>query len=213
MKIRILLADDHPFLIEGLRSVLESHFEVVGAASDGKALLDLALSLRPDMVITDMSMPIMNGLEVTRRLREVGSKIKVVFLSMHSDVDLVNEAFLAGASGYVLKTSAVEELANAIRSVSEGKMFLTNSLARGRLACVNTVGKILPECGSPDLTPRERQILQLVAEGRIMKEIAAILEISVSTAGFHRYNIMDKLQLRTTAELTQYAIRRKIVCP
>jgi DNA-binding NarL/FixJ family response regulator len=212
MKVRILLADDHPFLLEGLRSLLAPDFEVAGTAGDGQALLDLALSLQPDMVITDMSMPILNGLEVTRRLRAAGSRIKIIFLTMHSDADLVFEALQAGASAYVLKSSALDELAAAIHRVSENRLFVTHSLARGRLACVNTVGKILPESGSTELTPRERQILQLVAEGKIMKEIAAILDISVSTAGFHRYNIMDKLQLRSTAELTQYAIRRKIVC-
>jgi DNA-binding NarL/FixJ family response regulator len=209
---RILLADDHPFLTEGLRYLLASSFEVVGTATDGKALLDLAQKLRPDVVITDLSMPVMNGLEVTRRLRGAGSKINVIFLTMHADADLATEAFRAGASGYVLKSSAVEELAHAIQTVLEGKLFLTNSLARGRLECVNTVGSILPGPGSINLTSRERQILQLVAEWKIMKEIAAMLEISVSTARFHRYNVMDKLQLRSTAELTQYAIRRKIVC-
>jgi DNA-binding NarL/FixJ family response regulator len=212
MKIRILLADDHPFLLEGLRSLLEACFEIVGSATDGLCLLDLASTLQPDIVITDMSMPVMNGLEVTRRLHDAGSRIKIIFLTMHADADLVFEAFQAGAAGYVLKSSAVDELARAIRHVLEDRLFLTSSLARGRLACINTIGKVLPESGSVALTPRERQILQLVAEGKIMKEIAAILEISVSTAGFHRYNIMDKLQLRSTAELTQYAIRRKIVC-
>lgn len=212
MKTRILLADDHPFLIQGLRSILEPHYEIVGTAADGGALLDLARKLHPDVVITDMSMPIMNGIEVTRRLREEGSKIKIIFLTMHSDIELVTEAFRAGASGYVLKSCAVEELATAIRTVSEGKLYLTSSLAKGRLEYVNTAGSVLPESGSVNLTPRERQVLQLVAEGRIMKQIAAILDISVSTAGFHRYNIMDKLQLRSTAELTQYAIKRKIVC-
>jgi DNA-binding NarL/FixJ family response regulator len=212
MKTRILLADDHPFLIQGLRSILEPHYEIVGTAADGGALLDLARKLHPDVVITDMSMSIMNGIEVTRRLREEGSKIKIIFLTMHSDIELVTEAFRAGASGYVLKSCAVEELATAIRTVSEGKLYLTSCLAKGRLDCVNTAGSVLPESGSVNLTPRERQVLQLVAEGRIMKQIAAILDISVSTAGFHRYNIMDKLQLRSTAELTQYAIKRKIVC-
>jgi DNA-binding NarL/FixJ family response regulator len=212
MKTRILLADDHPFLIIGLRSLLKSRFEIVGAAADGKTLLDLALDLRPDIVITDMSMPIMNGLEVTRRLREADAKIKIIFLTMHSDVDLIREAFDVGASGYVLKSCAVEDLAAAIRSVSEGKRFLTASLAKGRLESMNSTTQALPEAGSVRLTSRERQVLQLVAEGRIMKEIAALLGISVRTAGFHRYNIMDKLQLRSTAELTQYAIRRNLVC-
>jgi DNA-binding NarL/FixJ family response regulator len=211
MKTKILLADDHPFIIEGLRSMLESRFEIAGTASEGKTLLELALALRPDIVITDMSMPIMNGLEVTRRLRDAGSKTKIVFLTMHADGDLVREAFKAGASGYVLKSCAVEDLAAAIRSVAEGKLFLTGTLAKGSLESINGVG-VIPEAGASSLTPRERQVLQLVAEGKIMKEIAAILDISVSTAGFHRYNIMDKLQLRTTAELTQYAIRHKLVC-
>jgi DNA-binding NarL/FixJ family response regulator len=212
MKTRILLADDHPFLIEGLHRLLDTRFEVVGAAADGTTLLELALDLRPDMVITDISMPIMNGLEVTRRLREVGSRAKIIFLTMHSDADLVAEAFRMGASGYVLKSSALEDLVAAIRSVSEGGLFLTNSLAKGRLESIRTGAGTLPGACSVNLTPRERQVLQMVAEGRIMKEIAAILNISVSTAGFHRYNIMDKLQLRSTAELTQYAIRHKLVC-
>lgn len=212
MKTRILLADDHPFLIEGLRRLLESRFEILGAASDGKTLLELALDLRPDIVITDLSMPVMNGLEVTRRLREAGSKTRIIFLSMHADGDLVREAFRVGASGYVLKSCAIEDLAAAISTVLEGKLFLTHSLGKGSLENINGFSKVVPEAGSANLTPRERQVLQLVAEGRIMKEIASILDISVSTAGFHRYNIMDKLQLRTTAELTQYAIRHKFVC-
>jgi len=212
MKRRILLGDDHPFLIEGLHRLLENRFEVVGSAADGKTLLELALKLRPDLVITDLSMPVMNGLEVTRRLREAGSKAKIIFLTMHSDVDLVLEAFRMGASGYVLKSSALEDLVAAIRSVSEGRLFLTNSLAKGRIEDINSAAKVLPDACPVNLTPRERQVLQLVAEGRIMKEIAAILDISVRTAGFHRYNIMDKLQLRSTAELTQYAIRLKLIC-
>jgi len=219
MKIRILLADDHPFMVQGLHRLLEDRFEVAGAADNGQALLELALRLRPDVAITDISMPIMNGFEVARRLRLARSSVKIVFLTMHSDADLVAEAFRAGASGYVLKSSAVEELATAIQSASEGRIFLTGSLANGWLESINTAatagtaGKVFPGTGSGDLTPRERQVLQLVAEGRIMKEIAAILDVSVSTVGYHRYNIMDKLHLRSTAELTQYAIRRKVVVP
>jgi DNA-binding NarL/FixJ family response regulator len=213
MKTTILLADDHPFLIEGLRRLLDGRFEVAGAVSDGKALLDLVLKLRPDIVITDMSMPIMNGLEVTRRIRDSGSRTKIIFLTMHADGDLVREAFQCGASGYVLKSSAVDDLAAAIQSVLEGRLFLTRSLAKGMLEDINEVRTLAAEANTVNLTAREREVLQLVAEGRIMKEIAAILNISVSTAGFHRYNIMDKLQLRTTAELTRYAIRHKLVWP
>src|SRR5258708_1237992 len=136
MKISILLADDHPFLIEGLRSLLGASCEILGTAADGKTLLDLALTTKPDLVVTTISMPVMNGLEVARRLRELGLRIKIVFLTMYADTDLVCEAFKLGASGYVLKSSALDDLAAAIRSVSEGRLYMTGSLAKGRLEAV-----------------------------------------------------------------------------
>lgn len=207
---RVLLGDDHAIILDGLRRILEPTFEVVGAAPDGRALVAAAQELRPDVIVADISMPLLNGIEAARQLRKLESRAKIVFLTMHPDVAYAAEAFRAGASGYVLKNSAASELVTAIEESLKGRTYLTPLVAKDLIASL-LESPAHPEKPLPPLTPRQREILQLVAEGRSAKDIAGILNISPRTVEFHKYRIMEVLGLRTTAELTQYAIKHGIV--
>lgn len=209
-KPTLLLADDHAIVIEGLRKLLQTEFELVGAVGDGWALLDAANKLRPDVIVADVSMPLLNGIDAMRRLKIFRSHSRVVFLSMHLDVEIATEALRAGASAYVLKHSATEALSHAIWEALAGRTFVSPRIARDTMT--NVMESL--QCGvglSAHLTQREREVLQLVAEGRTVRGIASILQISISTVGFHKSNIMDKLGLRTTADLTQYAIKSGLI--
>jgi DNA-binding NarL/FixJ family response regulator len=203
----ILLADDHRLLAEGLQGLLSPEFKVAEIVADGRMLLTANLRLKPDVVITDISMPNMNGIEAIRELKRNTPDVRVIVLTMHSDVDYVTEAFEAGANGYVLKSAAPSELADTIRAVMEGRRYLTPSL-ESKLAGPLQNSGTKPWKG---LSTRERQVLQLLAEGRIAKEIGAILGVSKKTAEFHKYRLMEKLGLRTVAELARYAAKRGIV--
>jgi DNA-binding NarL/FixJ family response regulator len=208
-RTRVLLADDHTIVAEGLASLLEPEYELVGRVQNGRDLLRAAEELAPDVIVTDISMPLLNGIEALRQLKKTKPDVRVVFLTVHADVTYVTEAFRAGARGYVLKQSAAEELRSAIRTVHEGGTYVTPLIAA-------ELGDLLDADQASDslavvLTPREREVLQLLAEGRSVKEIAAVLDISPRTVEFHKYNVMEKLGLRTTAELTQYAIKHGIV--
>ena len=210
MKRRVLLADDHEIVVEGLRRILESKFDVVAAVGDGRALLAEAEKLRPDVVVTDISMPTLNGLDAVRQLKKKGVKAKVVFLTMHADSDLATEAFAAGAAGYVIKSSAGRELLEAIDTVLDGRVYLTPRIQQSVLeAFVKAGGE--PEKASIELTKRQREVLQLVAEGLTMKEIASALDVSPRTVESHKYDLMQRLGVKTTAELIQYAIKRSII--
>jgi DNA-binding NarL/FixJ family response regulator len=204
-KAKILLADDHAIVLDGLSRLLEAEFEVIGKAGDGRAMLDLADSLKPDIIVADVSMPFLSGIEAARQLKEKGTRIKVIFLSMHADVELASEALRVGAAGYVLKHSAAETLSMAIHEALAGRVYVSPRIADG-LASVRQVS------GRSDrlrvaLTRREREVLQLVAEGRTIQGIANILKIACRTVVFHKANVMDKVGVRTTAELTCYAIQ------
>ena len=208
-RTRVLLADDHTIVAEGLASLLEPEYELVGRVQNGRDLLRAADELDPDVIVTDISMPLLNGIEALRQLKKMRPDVRVVFLTVHADVTYVTEALRAGARGYVLKQSAAEELRSAIRTVHEGGTYVTPLIAL-------ELGDLLDADQASDslavvLTPREREVLQLLAEGRSVKEIAAVLDISPRTVEFHKYNVMEKLGLRTTAELTQYAIKHGIV--
>lgn len=208
-RTRVLLADDHTIVAEGLASLLEPEYELVGRVQNGRDLLRAADELAPDVIVTDISMPLLNGIEALRQLKKTKPDVRVVFLTVHADVTYVSEAFRAGASGYVLKQSAAEELRSAIRTVHEGGTYVTPLITK-------ELGDLLESDQASErltvvLTPREREVLQLLAEGRSVKEIAAVLDISPRTVEFHKYNVMEKLGLRTTAELTQYAIKHGIV--
>jgi DNA-binding NarL/FixJ family response regulator len=205
-KPRVLLADDHQVVAEGLRSLLEPHFDVLGIVSDGREVVAAAERLAPDVVVLDISMPSLNGIEAARQMRAAHSRAKVVFLTMHREVTYAMRALEAGASGYVLKHSATAELVTAIQEALKGGTYITpqlagdllNSVRRGDPAGAETLG---------ELTPRQREVLQLVAEGRSAKEIATVLHISRRTAEFHKARLMEALGIQNTAELIQYAIR------
>lgn len=207
---RVVLADDHAMVLAGLSRLIETECDLAGTAEDGRALLDLVKETRPDVIVVDISMPLLNGIEAVRELRRSGVESRVIFLTMHSDVGLATEALEAGASAYLLKQSAAEELLTAVREVMKGRTYVTPVIAGEVLGALMT-GTRAPDRPSAKLTPRERQVLQLIAEGKSAKEVAGVLDVSVRTVEFHKYNIMEKLALRTTAELTQYAIRHGLV--
>lgn len=207
MKIKIILADDHSIIREGLRPLLEKEpdMEVVGEAENGRQALALAQTLKPDVAIMDISMPDLNGIEATRQIRQDFPQCKVIGLSVHTDNQYVARMIQAGASGYLPKSCAFKELAAAIRDVMNGKTYLSPKVVD---SVVEYLQKAKPEADSAAaaLTPREREVLQLLAEGKATKEIAAALNISERTAEAHRQNIMAKLNLHSIAELTKYAI-------
>ena len=209
-KIRVLLAEDHTVVAEGLQALLKDSFELVGIVHDGRALLDANQALHPDVIVTDISMPLLNGLDAIRQIRAQNPEARIVVLTMHRETDLAVEAFRAGVSGYLLKSSPGEELINAIRAVASGRSYVTTLLAKNLITLLTDSCGAPREGGSP-LTARQREVLQLIAEGRTMKEVAAVLHISPRTAESHKYDIMQALSVRTTAELVQYAVRIKLV--
>jgi DNA-binding NarL/FixJ family response regulator len=200
---RVLIADDHKMFTQGLRSLLEDEVELVGTVADGQALLDETIRLQPDLVLVDISMPVLNGLDAANRLRKDHSNVKIIFLTMHADGRLLSEAFRAGASGYVLKQSAGEELILAIRQVLAGNNYITPLIAREWLKEPAEEADKQPL----NLTPRQREVLKLVIAGCTMKEAAAQLGISTRTAESHKYEMMEALGVANTAELIRYAIK------
>ena len=204
-RARVLLADDHQIVTEGLRGLMEPEFDLVGIVRDGRALLEAAETLRPDVVVVDISMPLLNGIDAVRQLKRTNSNIKVVFLTMHSDVTYAVSAFEAGASGYVLKHSAPSELITAIQKALRGKTFVTPLLA-GEITQFYKENTDLSDTARK-ITPRQREVLQLLAEGHSAKEIASILNISSRTVEFHKYRMMEDLGIKSVAELIRYAIK------
>jgi len=206
---RVLIADDHRIVAEGLRGLLEPEFELVGVVEDGRALLGAAETLRPDVIVADISMPLLNGIEAVRQIKKTHCDIKVVFLTMHPNVTYAASAFEAGASGYVLKHSAPAELVTAIQRALNGKTYVTPLIAGEFLQFYKAhPNQLSNESGK--LTQRQREVLQLLAEGHSAKDIAVVLDISARTVEFHKYRIMDNLGITTVAELVQYAIRHGI---
>jgi NarL family two-component system response regulator LiaR len=205
--IRIVIADDHQLIREGLRGLLdrEPDMEVVGEAQDGRAALGLVADLSPEVVIMDVAMPDLNGIEATRKVIAAFPAIRVIALSMHSDKRFVAGMLKAGASGYLLKDCAFSELASAVRTVAAGKVYLSPGIAG--LVAEEFAGRFAPDRPALPLTDREREVLQLIAEGQATKRIAARLGLSVKTVETHRRQMMDKLGLHSVAELTKYAIR------
>ena len=207
---RVLLADDHLLVAEALKSLLTPEFDLVGVVEDGRALIEAVGKLQPDVIVADVTMPHLNGIDALIRLRQHGDQTPVVFLTMHRDVSFARRALDAGASGFVLKHSASAELVTAIRTALQGKTYLTPQLAGEVLEAM----KQGPEQdGDPiaSLTPRQREVLQLLAEGRSAKEIASDLEISARTVEFHKYQMMETLDLHTNAELIHFAIKHGLV--
>jgi DNA-binding NarL/FixJ family response regulator len=200
-RARLLLADDHALVAAGLRKLLEPEFDVVGTVTDGRALVEAAERLKPDVVLLDISLPLLNGIDAARAISKTLPGLKIVFVTILSDPDYVAEAFRAGGSGYVLKRSTASELIAAINEVLAGRVYLTPLVA-----APPALGK-----RPGQLTVRQREVLQLVAEGRSTKEIAAILHISIKTVEFHKSGISQKLAMHSTAELTKWAIDHGII--
>ena len=209
-KPRVLLADDHLIVLEGLRTLLERHFDLVGTVTDGRELVQAAQRLKPDVIVVDISMPLLNGLEAVQQLSKSGSRSKVVFLTMHPDAAYARRAFEAGASGYVLKHSAPAELVTAIQEALAGRRYVTPILA-GELTQAYAAGLPQREDAEANLTPRQREVLQLLAEGRSAREIAEILCISPRTVEFHKYRMMEELGIKSSSELVRYAVRHGVV--
>lgn len=209
-RAKVLIADDHRMVAEGLRSLLEPEFELVGIVEDGRALLEAVEKLKPDVLVVDVSMPLLNGIDAVRLLKKRQKDIAVVFLTMHLDVAYAASAFEAGASGYVLKHSAPSELVTAIQSALMGRTYITPMLA-GELLQFHKRNPPAQEDQFARLTPRQREVLQLFAEGRSAKEVAAILQISTRTVEFHKYTIMENFGLKSTADLVKFALKHGIL--
>jgi DNA-binding NarL/FixJ family response regulator len=207
---RILLADDHVLVAEGIQKLLEPEYELVGIVADGRSLVAAAGKLQPDIVVVDISLPLLNGLDASQQLKKNNPNLKIIVLTMHSEPNFVTQAFRVGVSGYVLKQSVGSELVQAIREVVKGRTFVSPMVAQSLVdQAVNPSASAPGEVNvgfAQTLSSRQREVLQLVAEGKATKEIASILNVSVKTVEFHKTRIMKELRLRTAAELTKYAI-------
>ena len=212
-RIRVLLADDHTILRDGIRALLvdQADIEVIGEAEDGLSTVKMVAKLKPDVVIMDIAMPMLNGLEATRQIQRDYPQVKVLILTMHENEEYIRQVLAAGALGYVLKDAAAQDLLGAIRAVHRGEAVLSPAITRLVIEDYLRWGDIRPADTSNGLTPREREILQLIAEGYTNKEIAEILSLSVKTIQSHRSNLMSKLDLHDRGELIKYAIQKKII--
>ena len=207
---RILLADDHSIVTAGVRSLIEQEWELIGEVADGRSLVEASLKLRPDLIIADIGMPILNGIDAAAQIRKVWPEVKILFLTMHANLMYLKAVMRAGASGYVLKTNATEELQPAIRNALKGQPYISAVFGQDVLYTLHTPSG--RQVSSPVLlTDRQRQVLQLVAEDRKNEEIAAILNVSIKTAQFHRSQIMRKLGVHSAVKLTQYAVREGLI--
>jgi DNA-binding NarL/FixJ family response regulator len=203
---RILMADDHVLLLEAFKALLEPEFETVGSVTDGRMLLEACARLHPDVVLLDIGMPLLNGLDAGRQLKAQHRSVKLIYLTMNPDPDLASEALRLGASGYLLKSSAAQELKQAIQEALRGRSYITPLIAR------DVVGALIePRTPRQELTARQREVLQLLAEGKSMKEVAAILDLTPRTVAFHKYRMMEQLRLKTSAELVKFAVRSGMV--
>ena len=208
MKPRVLLADDHALLVGAFEKLLSGEFDIIGQVNDGRALVAAAAKLQPDVIVLDISMPLMNGLEAGRQVKQQNRNIKLIYVTMNEDSDIAAEAFRAGASGYILKRSAVSELSTAIREVMLGRSYITPLVATGLVgSLMHTDDAKLTDV----LTSRQREVLQLLAEGHSMKQVAGVLNLTPRTVAFHKYRMMEQLKVKSSAELVQYAVKHHIV--
>ena len=208
MKPRVLLADDHALLVGAFEKLLAGDCDVIGQVNDGRALVAAAEKLVPDVIVLDISMPLLNGLEAGRQIKQKLRDVKLIFLTMNEDSDLAAEAFRSGASGYVLKRSAASELSAAIREVMQGRSYVTPLITAGLVGSLQQSDEQKP---AHELTARQREVLQLLAEGRSMKEVASVLNVTPRTVAFHKYRMMEQLKVKSTAELVRYAVKQHIV--
>ncbi|MEQ1655832.1 MAG: response regulator transcription factor [Nitrospira sp.] len=211
-KPRILLADDHALIIEGFKRILENRYDLVGTAADGRALIESAKALQPDVIILDVSMPLLNGIDAAAHLKKMCPVAKLIFVTMHADTEYVRSAFEAGASAYVLKRSAVDELEQAIRAVLAGHSYITPLITKDLLS-VFLAAPSAKAGGTGGLTLRQKEVLQLLTEGRTAKDIANVLKISPRTVEFHKGQILELLQLENTTDLIKYALTHGLVTP
>jgi DNA-binding NarL/FixJ family response regulator len=205
---RVLLADDHALLLDAFAKLLAEECEIVGKVHDGRAVVTAADQLHPDVIVMDISMPLLNGLEAARQLKLKARGSRIVFLTMNEDPDLAAAAFRSGASAYLLKRSAGSELLTAIREVMQGRSYVTSLITEGLVGALLQADEHGP---AVELTPRQREVLQLLAEGKSMKEVASVLNLTPRTVAFHKYRMMEQLSVKSTAELIQYAVRHHIV--
>ena len=209
-RARILIADDHNLVAELCTRLLETEFNVVGVVSDGRALVRAAGELKPDVIVLDIAMPVLNGLDAGRQVKERLPAVKLVYLTMNPDAEVAAEAFSRGGSGYLLKTCAAAEIALAIRAVLRGKTYLSKALSRDKIDCLRWQHKKLVN-EDERLTDRQREVLQLLAEGKVMKEVGDILHMTTRTVAYHKYRMMEALGAKSNAELVKYAVRNHIV--
>jgi DNA-binding NarL/FixJ family response regulator len=207
MRPRIILADDHLLMAQALQHLLEAEYDVVSVVTDGRALLTAAEELQPDVVVVDIGMPLLNGLDAGEQVKTAHPRTKVIYLTQNREPRFAVEAFRRKASGYLLKDSAASELTTAIREALAGRSYVSPSIAASMADQLSAPDVHLP------LSPREREVLQLLAEGKSMKEVAAVLDISPRTVEFHKYRLMERLGVKTNAELVQHAIRHGLVRP
>jgi DNA-binding NarL/FixJ family response regulator len=207
---RILIADDHTLVAEAFKNLLDTDYEIVGTVGDGRSLVRVAAELRPDLIILDVAMPILNGLDAGQQIKELLPRVKLVYVTMNLDADLAAEAFRRGASGYLVKTCAAAELVMALQEVLRGRSYLSPTVAKDTFDFLLHHGKELVDEGNK-LTDRQRQVLQLLAEGKTMKEVGSILGMTTRTVAFHKYRIMSVLGVKTNAELVRYAVRNHMV--
>ena len=205
---RVLLADDHVMLLDAFEKLLAPEYDIVGCVSDGHALIAAAEKLQPDVVVLDVSMPLLNGLDAGREIKRLLPRIKLVFVTMNEDVDLAAAAWRIGASGYLLKRSAASELHLAIREAVNGRSYLTPLVTDG---VIGSLLRAVERKPAKELTPRQREVLQLLAEGHSMKQVAGVLNVTPRTVAFHKYRMMQQLHITSTAELIQFAIRQHLV--
>jgi len=209
LRTRVILADDHTLILDAIKNLLQPEFEVVGTFNDGRALVDAAPALKPNVIVLDISMPNMNGLNAGQRLKHLMPAVKLIYLTMNQDQDMAADAFRLGANGYVLKNSAAAELVKAIRTVVRGVSYITPLMTEDVIGSVVHHFRNLKS--THHLTLRQKEVLQLLAEGRSMKEAAFILNVSPRTVAFHKYTMMDHLHIKSSAELVQYAVNSQLV--
>jgi DNA-binding NarL/FixJ family response regulator len=207
-RARVLIADDHAVIADAFRKLLSNNFDVVGTVHDGRSLISAAQRFRPDVILVDIGMPILNGLEAAQQIKQILPEVKVIYITINHDAELITEAFRRGASGYLPKTATASELVDAIHLALDGNQYVSPSLR-----AAGSASQLAQQCGSagPELTQRQIEVLQLLAEGNSMKEVASVLNLTTRTVAFHKYRIMQHLHLGNDAELIQYAVRHHVV--
>jgi len=207
---KIIVADDHTLVAEACKKLLDAEYDVVATVADGRTLVRTAVTLKPQVIIIDVSMPLLNGLDAGQQIKKLIPSVKLVYLTMNQDADLAAEAFRYGASGYLLKTCAASELTIAVREVLRGKSYLSPAIAKDTVDFLLKQGEE-PEEEDAQLTERQREVLQLLAEGKSMKEVGSVLNLTTRTVAFHKYRIMQALHAHSNAELVRYAIRKHVL--